>query len=455
MASTGTWSAHRSNPSTGGSTNVESTALIANPVQETGQHRDRPCDAGGVGCRFCGECLTDTFVDLGMSPLCESYVHASDADAMEPFYPLHALVCRKCLLVQLREYVAPETIFSDYAYFSSYSDSWLAHARQYVEQMASRFALGPHSRVVEVASNDGYLLQYFVERGIPVLGIEPAANVAQAAQKRRVPTLVRFFGRDTAAELASQGLRADLLLGNNVLAHVPDLNGFVAGLKILLADHGVLTLEFPHLMRLVEGNQFDTIYHEHFCYLSLLAVRRIFAAHGLTVFDVDEWPTHGGSLRVYARHDEDAGTTVQGNVQALEQRELAAGYGRIETYLDFGARVAETKWKLLEFLIGARRRGKTIAGYGAPGKGNTLLNYCGIRTDLLAYTVDRSPHKQGKLLPGTRIPVFAPEKLAETRPDYILILPWNLQEEIREQLAYTRQWGARLLVPIPEATVLP
>jgi hypothetical protein len=270
-----------------------------------------------------------------------------------------------------------------------------------------------------------------------------------------VPTLVRFFGRDTAAELASQGLRAVLLLGNNVLAHVPDLNGFVAGLKILLADHGVLTLEFPHLMRLVEGNQFDTIYHEHFCYLSLLAVRRIFAAHGLTVFDVDELPTHGGSLRVYARHDEDAGTTVQGNVQALEQRELAAGYGRIETYLDFGARVAETKWKLLEFLIGARRRGKTIAGYGAPGKGNTLLNYCGIRTDLLAYTVDRSPHKQGKLLPGTRIPVFAPEKLAETRPDYILILPWNLQEEIREQLAYTRQWGARLLVPIPEATVLP
>ncbi len=427
--------------------------MIAHPVEHCETRPGPLAGASPSRCRSCGEPLTDTFVDLGMSPLCESYVSADNADAMEPFYPLHAMVCRNCLLVQLREYVAPEDIFSEYAYFSSYSDSWLAHARRYVDQMIDRFGFGPHSRVVEVASNDGYLLQYFLPRGVPVLGIEPAANVARAAQAKGVPTLVKFFGRETAEELAGGGLRADLLLGNNVLAHVPDLNGFVAGLKILLAERGVLTMEFPHLVRLVEGNQFDTIYHEHFSYFSLLAARRVFAAHGLTIVDVEELPTHGGSLRIFARHAEDASRPGPA-VEALVRRESAAGYGCVETYAGFGARVAESKWQLLEFLIGARRQGKTVAGYGAPGKGNTLLNYCGIRPDLLQYTVDRSPLKQGKLLPGTRIPVFPPERLAETRPDYLLILPWNLKDEIVEQLAYTRRWGARCVLPIPGVMLL-
>jgi SAM-dependent methyltransferase len=405
------------------------------------------------GCRFCDAALTDTFVDLGMSPLCESYVSRERQDEMEPFYPLHALVCRKCLLVQLREYVRAEDIFSDYAYFSSYSDSWLAHARRYVEAMIERFQLGAQSRVVEVASNDGYLLQYFVAAGVPSLGIEPAANVAEVARRKGISTRVEFFGLEAARRLVAEGVRPDLLLGNNVLAHVPDLNGFVAGLKTLLADDGVITMEFPHLMRLVEGNQFDTIYHEHFCYFSLLAVRRVFAAHGLVLFDVEELPTHGGSLRIYARHHSDAGRPVLPSVGELEARELAAGYGRIETYLDFGERVAETKRKLLEFLIRVRREGKRVAGYGAPGKGNTLLNYCGIRSDMIDYTVDRNPHKHGKLLPGTRIPIYPPERIAETRPDYVLILPWNLKDEIMDQLAYVREWGAQFVVPVPELAV--
>lgn len=404
-------------------------------------------------CRFCTAPLRHTFVDLGTSPLCESYLPAEKLDEMEPFYPLHVRVCDRCFLVQVREYVRAEDIYSDYAYFSSYSDSWLEHARQYVDAMIERFGLGPQSRVVEVASNDGYLLQHFVARGVPVLGIEPAANVARVAQQKGIPTLVKFFGRRTAGELVAESGRADLLLGNNVLAHVPDLNGFVAGLKRLLAPRGVITMEFPHLMRLVEGNQFDTIYHEHFSYLSLLAVQRVFAAHGLVIFDVEELSTHGGSLRLYARHAQDASQPVRPAVAELRDRELAAGYGRIETYLDFGERVAETKRRLLEFLITARREGKQVAGYGAPGKGNTLLNYCGIRTDMLAYTVDRSPHKQGMFLPGTHIPIYAPEKLAQTKPDYILILPWNLKEEIISQLADVRQWGARFVVPIPELTV--
>ena len=406
-------------------------------------------------CRFCGQALHRTFVDLGMSPLCESYIPADRLEAMEPFYPLNVLVCENCLLVQLREYVRAEAIYSEYAYFSSYSDSWLEHARRYVDMAISRFSLGSDKLVVEVASNDGYLLQYFQRRGIPVLGIEPAANVARVAEEKGIRSLVKFFGRQVAAELAAEGTRADLLVGNNVLAHVPDLNSFVAGLKCLLARSGTITMEFPHLMRLVKGNQFDTIYHEHFSYLSFLVTERVFAAHGLTIFDVEELSTHGGSLRIYARHQEESDRPVLASVEELRCREREAGYHQIENYLGFAERVAETKRKLLEFLISARRQNKRVAGYGAPGKGNTLLNYCGIRTDFIDYTVDRNPYKQGKYLPGSHIPIFAPERLVQTRPDYILILPWNLKEEIMAQLSCALDWGARFVVPIPEVEVYP
>jgi SAM-dependent methyltransferase len=392
------------------------------------------------------------FLDLGMSPLCESYLPYDQLDVMEPFYPLKVYVCENCLLVQLSEYVSPEAIFSEYAYFSSYSDSWLKHAETYCGQMIDRFGLGAQSRVVEVASNDGYLLQYFAARGVGVLGIEPAANVARVAIKKGIPTRVEFLGRESARRMADEGIGADLLVGNNVLGHVPDLNGFVEGLAILVRKGGVLTMEFAHLMRLVAGNQFDTIYHEHFCYLTLLTVRKIFAAHGLTVFDAEELSTHGGSLRIYACHESDQ-RALTDRAAAIEAAELEAGYGVLETYLHFSERVEETKRKLLEFLIQVRREDKQIVGYGAPGKGNTLLNYCGIRTDFVSYTVDCNPYKHGKFLPGTHIPIHGPQRLAETRPDYILILPWNLKEEIIEQLAYARQWGAKFVVPIPELTV--
>ena len=410
-------------------------------------------DAAEAACRFCGHPLEHTFVDLGMSPLCESYLSAGQLNQMEPFYPLHVFVCGKCFLVQLQQYVSAESIFSDYAYFSSYSDSWLAHAKAYTEAMVERFGINRQSRVVELASNDGYLLQYFVEKGIPVLGVEPAANVAAVAVQKGVPTLVKFFGRQTAGEMAAQGQRADLLLGNNVLAQVPDLNDFVAGMKILLQPRGVVTMEFPHLMRLMEENQFDTIYHEHFSYFSLLATESIFAAHGLTLFDVEELSTHGGSLRIYARHAEDSSRPVGPRIFELRAREEAAGLNRLRSYSAFADQVKETKRKLLEFLIRARRAGKHVAGYGAPGKGNTLLNYCGIRTDFLDYTVDRSPHKQGKFLPGTHIPIAHPDRLRETRPDYLLILPWNLKDEIMKQTAYIREWGGQFVVPIPEVRV--
>jgi hypothetical protein len=404
-------------------------------------------------CLFCEAQLSQTVVDLGMSPLCESYVSASQLNQMEPFYPLHVRVCGRCFLVQLEEYVSPENIFSDYAYFSSYSDSWLAHAKAYTEKMTTRFKLGGKSLVVEVASNDGYLLQYFVANKIPVLGIEPAANVAAVAVDLGVPTLVKFFGIATARELVAQGKRADLLLGNNVLAQVPNLNDFVGGMKILLAPSGVITIEFPHLMRLMEENQFDTIYHEHFFYFSFLTAEKIFAAHGLTLFDVEELGTHGGSLRIYARHGEDGAKAVSDRVHELRTRELSAGFATLERYQSFAEQVNETKRKLLQFLIQAKKAGKQIAGYGAPGKGNTLLNFCGIRTDFLDYTVDRSPHKQGKFLPGTHIPIYAPERIKETRPDYLLILPWNLKDEIMKQNAFIREWGGQFVVPIPEVTV--
>jgi hypothetical protein len=393
-------------------------------------------------------------VDLGASPLANSYLEPEDLGKAEAFYPLRAYVCGYCLLVQLPEEERPEAIFSDYAYFSSYSDSWLRHAKTYAEAMIERFGLDAGTRAIEIASNDGYLLRWLKERGVPVLGVEPAGNVAAAAEAAGIPTLVRFFGEATARELVAEGVRADLLVGNNVLAHVPGLNDFVAGLKILLAPAGVLTLEFPHLLRLMEEDQFDTIYHEHYSYFSFATVRKVFAAHGLTLFDVEELPTHGGSLRIYARHDEDASKPVGERVADLLVREEDAGLGRLETYRSFGERVQRVKWRLLRFLIESKEAGKSIAGYGAPAKGNTLLNYCGIRTDLLDYTVDRSPHKQGRYLPGVRIPIHGPDRLRETRPDYVLILPWNLKEEIVEQMADVRSWGGRFVVAIPEVEIL-
>jgi hypothetical protein len=403
-------------------------------------------------CRFCSATLRKTFVDLGMSPLCESFVPADRVNAMEPFFPLHALVCESCWLVQLDEYVAPEDIFTEYAYFSSYSDSWVRHAGQYVEAITARLGLNASHKVMEVASNDGYLLQHFVARGIPVLGIEPAANVAKVAAGKGIPTTVRFLGVETARAIVREGGHADLVIGNNVLAHVPKLNDFVGGLRTLLKPTGTLTMEFPHLVRLMEGNQFDTIYHEHFSYLSLIAVQAVFRAHGLRLYDVNEIPTHGGSLRIYGCH-EASSLAEQPAVGALLAREEAYGLRKIETYERFNEQVVETKRRLLTFLIQAKREGKRIAGYGAPGKGNTLLNYCGIRTDFLDYTVDRNPYKHGRFLPGTHIPIYPPERIADTKPDFVLILPWNLREEIATQLAYIREWGGRFVVPIPTIEV--
>jgi len=405
----------------------------------------------GPVCLFCRTALRHTFCDLGMSPLCESYLRADQLNQMEPFYPLHVMVCENCLLVQLQEYVSPEEIFSEYAYFSSYSDSWLKHARDYTDMIVARLGLDRTSHVVEVASNDGYLLQYFVRKGIPALGIEPAVNVARAAIEKGVPTLAQFFGVRLAEELAASKRHADLLIGNNTLAQVPDINDFVGGMKILLKPRGVITMEFPHLMRLMEGNQFDTIYHEHFSYFSFLTVEKIFRAHGLVLFDVEELRSHGGSLRIYARHAEDSSEPVGPRVNELREREIAAGFTSMQHYASFAEQVKRTKRNLLELLIRAKAEGKAIAGYGAPGKGNTLLNYCGIRTDFLDYTVDRSPYKQGKFLPGTHIPIYHPDKIRETKPDYVFILPWNLKQEIMEQLAYIREWGGRFIVPIPNA----
>jgi hypothetical protein len=408
----------------------------------------------GTACRFCGEALHRTVVDLGMSPLCESFVAAEDLDRAEIFYPLDVRICDRCFLVQLPEYVAPEEIFTEYAYFSSYSDAFVQHARDYVDMAIERFGLGASTLVVELASNDGYLLQYFVESGVPVLGIEPAENVADAARARNVPTHVAFFGRELAQELVAQRGGADMVIANNVLSQAPHLNDFVGGMKILLAPGGTATVEFPHLMRLLEANLFDTIYHEHFTYFSLRTAESVFAAHGLTVFDLDEVDTHGGSLRLYLRHEDEAAGPVSAKVESFRRREEAADLESFEPYAAFRSRVEEAKRALLEFLIEARRAGKSVVGYGAPGKANTLLNYCGIRTDLVEYTVDRNPYKHGRYTPGTHIPIHPPERIAETRPDYIWILPWNLKDEIVGQLAYAREWGARMLVAVPELTVL-
>jgi 2-polyprenyl-3-methyl-5-hydroxy-6-metoxy-1,4-benzoquinol methylase len=405
-------------------------------------------------CRFCSHVLSHLFVDLGMSPLCQTHIKPEQLNSMEPFYPLRAYVCSQCFLVQLEEFVAPADIFSEYAYFSSFSDSWVEHARRYCELMQARFHLGTHSRVMEIASNDGYLLQHFVSRGVSVLGIEPAQNIAEAAIAKGVPTTCRFFGRESARQIRAESGAPDLLLGNNVLAHVPDINDFVGGMQLLLKPDGVITMEFPHLMQLVELNQFDTIYHEHFSYLSFTTVVKIFAAHGLTLFDVEQLSTHGGSLRIYGRHAADSGKPVGPRVQELLDLESSKGYGRLETYASFDGRVRKTKRALLEFLVDAKNRGKKIVGYGAPGKGNTLLNYCGIRTDFLDFTVDRNPYKQSKYTPGTHIPILAPPRLMEARPDYVLILPWNLKDEITQQLAGIRAWGGKFVVPIPSVQIL-
>jgi hypothetical protein len=404
-------------------------------------------------CRFCGESLRFTFVDLGMSPLCESFLSIDEINEMEPFYPLHVYVCEKCYLVQLEEYVSPEHIFTEYAYFSSYAVTWLQHAENYTRLMTERFNLSGESFVVEVASNDGYLLQYFVRNRIPVLGIEPAKNVARVAIDKGVPTLTEFFSVRLAKQLCDKGKWADLIVGNNVLAQVPDVNDFVGGMKILLKPTGVITIEFPHLMRLMQENQFDTIYHEHFSYFSFIAAQEIFAAHGITLFDVEELPTHGGSLRIYGRHSDYDALRQTDRVKEMHDREVNAGLTKMEHYAAFGEQVKETKRKLLDFLIEAKRQGKSIAGYGAPGKGNTLLNYCGIRTDFVDYTVDRNPYKHGKFLPGTHIPIYPPEKIQETKPDYVFILPWNFKDEIMAQMAGIREWGGQFVVPIPEVKV--
>ena len=406
-------------------------------------------------CRFCSEPLRHTFVDLGTSPLCQRHVTPARFDHAESIYPLHVYVCESCFLVQLPAYVAREEIFdAEYGYFSSFSETWLKHAENYVQMMIPRFGLGAATRVVELASNDGYLLQYFKRAGVPVLGIEPTENTAAIAIKNGIPSLTKFFGRDTAREVLASDGPASVILGNNVLAHVPDINDFVGGMKILLGPGGVVTMEFPQLLHLIDRSYWDTIYHEHFSYLSFTTVEKIFAAQGLVLFDVDDLPTHGGSIRIYGRHADDATKPVHERVLTMRERERAAGHFDLAYYRTYGERVKESKRAILEFLIEAKRQGKSIAAYGAPGKGNTLLNYCGIRTDLIDYTVDRSPHKQGNFLPGTRLPIYRPEKIRETKPDYLFLLPWNLKDEIVRQMADIRAWGGKFVVPIPTVQVI-
>ena len=425
-------------------------------------HKDRARRKGrsvtaatGAPCRHCGAPITESVCDLGMSPLSNSYVKPDQLNAAEVFYPLHALVCSTCLLVQLEAYQTADHIFSaDYAYFSSYSSSWLAHCKAYTEQMVVDHGIGPDKLVVELASNDGYLLQYFHEQGIAVLGIEPTANTAAVAVERGIPTRVEFFGTAFARRLVDEGVRADLLLGNNVLAHVPDLNDFVQGMSILLADDGFITMEFPHLMQMMRHNQFDTIYQEHFCYFSLLAVQRVFAHFGLRIFDVEQLGTHGGSLRIFACHHGNRRSTTS-RIAELLADEKADGLHDLDGYRRFADKVRATKRALLRFLIDAREAGRSVVGYGAPAKGNTLLNYCGVSTDLIEFTVDRSPHKQGLYLPGVHIPILHPDAIAERKPDYVLILPWNLKDEVMSDMAHIRDWGGQFVLPIPTLTVVP
>lgn len=404
-------------------------------------------------CRFCKTNLEERFLSLGVSPLANSYRDEKSLNKSELFYPLELYVCHNCLLVQLEEFEMPENIFSDYAYFSSYSSSWLKHAEKYVKKTIKDYNINDRCNVIEIASNDGYLLQYFKKQKVPVLGIEPAQNIALVANEKGIPTISKFFGRSLAEELAQKNMKADLLIGNNVLAHVPNLNDFVSGMKILLKSNGFITMEFPHLLRLIGENQFDTIYHEHFSYFSFIAVNRIFKEHGLKIFDVEEIPTHGGSLRIYAKHTEDSTKLVKSSVSDLLRKEKDFGLNDNKIYKRFAEKVMQTKRNILEFLIDLKNKEKTIVGYGAPAKGNTLLNYCGIGTDFIDYTVDKSPHKQGEYLPGTHIPIFSPDKMKETKPDYVIILPWNLKEEIMEQMSYIKEWNGKFVVLIPKVEV--
>ena len=405
-------------------------------------------------CLFCEHPLTNTFTDLGTSPLCEEFVKAENRNRSQKIYPLHVYVCDKCFLVQVQEYVTPEEIYEDYFYFSSYSDSWLKHASDYVEKMVDEYGINRESFVVEIASNDGYLLQYFQEKEIPVLGVEPSENVAKVSIEKGIPTEKVFFGYDTAGELKSKYGAADLILGNNVLAHVPKINDFVSGLKKMLSEKGIMTFEFPHLMQLVENNQFDTIYHEHFSYFSLFIVKKIFAKHGLKLFHVEELKSHGGSIRIFICHEENRDIIVHDSLTNLLNTEEKKGYGDLELYTSFDEQVKETKREILKLLIGLKEKGKTVVGYGAPGKGNTLLNYCGIRKDFLDYTVDRNPVKHGMYLPGSLIPVHSPEKIRETEPDYVFILPWNLKKEIMDQMSFIKDWGGKFIIPIPQPEIL-
>jgi hypothetical protein len=415
---------------------------------------DHIADAAAASCcRVCDTPLRHTFVDLGMSPLCENFLPKPQLDTMEAYFPLHAYVCENCFLVQLKEYVSPEGIFRDYAYFSGFSTSWLAHAKAYCSMAAERFSLGSHSLVVELASNDGYLLQYMAALGVPVLGVEPARNVAQVAIDKGIPTITEFFGVECARQLLASGHAADLVVGNNVLAQVPDINDFVGGIRIILKPEGIVTLEFPHLQRLIEGNQFDTIYHEHFSYFSLISIENLVKRHDLKIVDVEELGTHGGSLRVFLAHSSSSHTPSAAVAEMLA-RETSLGYRELAAYSDFGSRVVRTKRRLLKLLIEAKDAGKVICGYGAPGKGNTLLNYCGIGTDFLDFTVDRNPHKHGRFTPGMHIPILPTDAIEHVKPDYVLILPWNLQKEIVEQLGFIRNWGGKFIVPIPEAIII-
>ncbi|TAM69481.1 MAG: class I SAM-dependent methyltransferase [Microbacteriaceae bacterium] len=409
--------------------------------------------AGAPRCRLCGATLTQTFVDLGMSPPCEDFLTAERLDTMERFYPLNVRLCTHCLLVQLPDYVDPADVFVEYAYFSSFSDSWVAHSKRYADAMIDKLALGTNSLVVEAASNDGYLLQHFKAEGIPVVGIEPAVNIAVVAREKGIPTETFFLGEQTGVEFASRFGRADLVAANNVYAHVPELIDFTKGLRAIVADDGWVTIEVQHLLRLIERRQYDTIYHEHFQYYTVLTIARALRSGGLELVDVDELPTHGGSIRAYARPVAVAGEPSAAVTRLLAE-EAAAGLDTVEGHAGFAASIARIRNDVLDFFITAAREGKTVAGYGAPGKGNTLLNHCGVRADLLQYTVDRNPYKHGRFLPGTHIPVYSPEKLAQTKPDYIFVLPWNLRTELTEQLSYTRQWGARLVFPIPQLEIV-
>lgn len=429
--------------------------VVANVVEAapaSGDVRPRHGHSGGA-CRFCSAPLETVMVDLGVSPLCESFLRADQLDAMEPHYPLKVLVCPDCYLAQLGQYVAVGDIFHEYAYFSSYSTSWVEHAKRYVHAIAERRGLSGDSFVVELASNDGYLLQHFLPLGIPVMGIEPAANVAEVAKAKGVPTRVDFFGRELARKLVAEGKRADVIIGNNVLAQVPDLNDFVGGISILLAPDGIVTLEFPHLLRLIEERQFDTIYHEHFSYFSLVSIEKIAERHGLTVVDVEELPTHGGSLRVYLQH-RDAGAEASPLAAELVERERAFGLTEMKTYADFEMAVRSLKQELLLLLARLKQEGKSIVGYGAPGKGNTLLNYCGIGPDMISFTVDRNPYKHGRFTPGRHLPIYPPDELEAAKPDYVFILPWNLKTEIMDQLSFIAEWGGKFIIPVPKPMIV-